>query len=156
MRSDCSFIQSASGLLFTASISRSSQYCYSSQVTLRTATSQPHTKFCFAKGGCSHPHHVHTHLNSIVFRCWANCNKILLLLNICQTFPIGFYRVPLYHQPFFLPVFYHIGMVLSLQRLLWLPLPLLLISNTLSSFLNIFYPPTSLFLLEQSHLNSIP
>ena len=104
MRSDCSFIQSASGVLFTASISRSSQYCYSSQVTLRTATSQPHTKFCFAKGGCSHPHHVHTHLNSIVFRCWANCNKILLLLNICQTFPIGFYHVPICLQLFFLPV----------------------------------------------------
>ena len=48
---------------------------YSSQVSLRTATSQPHLNFAAQKGGCSRPNHGHTHLNSKVFRCCLNSNN---------------------------------------------------------------------------------
>ena len=49
---------------------------YSSQVSLRTATSQPHLNFAAQKGGCSRPNHGHTHLNSKVFRCCLNSNSL--------------------------------------------------------------------------------
>ena len=56
---------------------------YSSQVSLRNATSQPHLNFAAQKGGCSRPNHGHTHLNSKVFRCCLNSNDYSLQTDIC-------------------------------------------------------------------------